>query len=240
MRLLLTRPVEDAAPLAALLREQGHEVLLAPLLEIRELAAPAPALDGVQAVLLTSANGARALARAAVDPATFSLPAFAVGEASAEAARQAGFTSVESADGDVAGLARLVVERLRPDAGALLHAAGTRLAGDLAGDLAGHGFEVRRAVLYEAATATALPEAAVTALTESRLDAVLLFSPRTAATFARLVAQAGLAAACPKLIAYCLSPAVAAKLAGLDWRRIAVARRPEQEHLLGLLLEEAK
>jgi hypothetical protein len=33
---------------------------------------------------------------------------------------------------------------------------------------------------------------------------------------------------------------VAAKLAGLDWRRIAVARRPEQEHLLGLLLEEAK
>jgi uroporphyrinogen-III synthase len=168
------------------------------------------------------------------------LPAFSVGAASARAAAEAGFTRVESAGGDVDDLGALVTRCLNPAAGALLHVAGSRRAGDLAGALGARGFEVRRAVLYEAVTVTALPSDAAAALAERRLDAVLLFSPRTAATFARLISTAGLAPACRDLTAFCLSQAVAAKLTEMDWRRIAVARRPEQEHLLALLREEAK
>ena len=48
-------------------------------------------LSGVQAILLTSANGARALAAAAPDAAARRLPVLAVGCATARAARDAGF-----------------------------------------------------------------------------------------------------------------------------------------------------
>ena len=64
MRLLLTRPEEDAAPLADELSALGHSVVLAPMMRVRFVDGMVPDLDGVQAVLLTSANGARALARA--------------------------------------------------------------------------------------------------------------------------------------------------------------------------------
>lgn len=241
MRLLLTRPREDAEPLARCLQEKGHEVLLAPMLEIRPVPEASLALDGVQAILLTSANGARALASVAKTDETdqvYQLPVFAVGAATAGAAEVAGFVRVESAGGDVAALADLVVARTRPEAGALLHAAGSRVAGDLAGNLAAQGFEVRRAVLYEAAMATELPAICARALARREIDAVLIFSPRTAATFVRLVVDAGLAEACRDSAAFCLSRAVADEISALDWRKISVAERPDQATLLALLEDE--
>ncbi|MDP7310868.1 MAG: uroporphyrinogen-III synthase, partial [Alphaproteobacteria bacterium] len=64
MRALITRPREDAEELAQELRRRGLIPVLAPLLTIRNRAGVVPQLDGVQALLLTSANGARALAAA--------------------------------------------------------------------------------------------------------------------------------------------------------------------------------
>src|SRR3546814_11471173 len=55
------------------------------------------------------------------------------------------------------------------------------------------GFTVRRAVLYEAAAATALPAPVAMAFAAGQYDAVLFFSPRTAATFATLALAAGCA-----------------------------------------------
>jgi uroporphyrinogen-III synthase len=232
MRLLLTRPRVDAEPLAERLRAAGHQVTLAPLLDIRPLA-PAPFdLSGVQAVLLTSANGARAVPPSAPLRA---LPAFVVGAATAQAARAAGFAQIECAAGDVEALARLVASRLDPADGALLHIASRQRAGDLGAALGRLGFGVRRAVLYEAVAARLLPGTARAALEEGAIDAVLLYSPRTAATFAKLVGAAGLAAACRRIEALCLSRAVADALRGLAWRGIRVAPRPEQEALLALL-----
>lgn len=230
MRLLLTRPREDSEALAALLAMRGHSALIEPLLEI----APKPDapldLSGVQAVLLTSANGARALAGRAEAVA---LPAYAVGAATAEAARQVGFAQVESADGDVHSLAALVAAKLKPADGALLHVCGQHVAGDLAGELS--DFEVRRAVLYEARAIEALSDATQAALRAGEVDGVLLFSPRTAATLARLAAAAGLEQAFARVTAYCLSAAVAEAARPLPWRRVAVAARPEQAALLELL-----
>src|SRR5207244_12955493 len=74
MLALVTRPVEDTGPLADLLAARGVVTVSEPLLAIRPIAGAAPDLDGVQAVLFTSANGARAFA-AAVAPRN--LPVFA-------------------------------------------------------------------------------------------------------------------------------------------------------------------
>ena len=191
MRALVTRPRAEATALAAALAGRGIAALLEPLLEIvyRDLGYPLD-LAGVQAVLCTSANGVRAFARLSQERA---LPLFAVGEATAARAQAEGFSDVHSAGGAVGDLVALVSGRLRPDAGRLLHVAGSLVAGDLSGELRARGFTVDRAVLYEARPVAALSAATVRALAAGIVDFALFFSPRTAAIFARLADQAGLA-----------------------------------------------
>src|SRR6266581_4913772 len=148
MQALITRPIEDAGELAAALSLRGVTPLGEPLLTIRPVADPEMTLSGVQAVLFTSANGARALARAT---ARRDLAVVAVGDATARAARALGFADIASAGGDV---------------------------GDLAARLRAAGFEVRRSVLYHAEPVAALSEAALDALRRRNIAAAFFFSPR--------------------------------------------------------------
>jgi uroporphyrinogen-III synthase len=106
MRLLVTRPEPDASRTAQTLRARGHEVLVAPLFETQVIAADIKGPYG--AVLVTSANAARAISRHPRFASVRALPAFVVGNRTAEVARDAGFTSVESADGSLAELVDLV------------------------------------------------------------------------------------------------------------------------------------
>lgn len=236
LSLWVTRPAEDAAELATALRAQGHAVLVEPLLAIEFIDGPPLNLDGVQAVLATSANGVRAFS---ARNAERSLPLLAVGDATARAARAAGFTHIESASGDVMALAELARQRLHPAAGALLHVAAGDLAGDLASALATSGFECRRAVLYRAHTAEALSHGTTALIHEGKLDGVLVFSPRTAATLARLLASAGLANAAAALDLFSLSAAVANAAANLPWRRVFIAAVPTQASLLDAVVAAA-
>src|SRR5437879_1421718 len=64
LRVLVTRPFEESESLAAALASRGVAALVEPLIQIRFSAPQALDLAGVQAVLFTSANGVRALARA--------------------------------------------------------------------------------------------------------------------------------------------------------------------------------
>jgi uroporphyrinogen-III synthase len=234
MRVLVTRPREDAAALTAALEARGHAVTLEPLLTIvpRDPVDWPAGQEAAQALLLTSANGARAFARC---DARRALPVYAVGEASAAAARELGFGTVITAGGDVDDLAALVAARLDPAAGPLLHPAAGKLAGDLQGALAAAGFTVLRAVLYDAVPATALSQPTVDAINRGVIDAVTFFSPRTAAAFVSLVEAARLQAGCGGIAAVCLSPAVATALDRLAWREVAVAAQPDQAALLAAL-----
>jgi len=232
-RVVVTRPRDDAAPLARALADAGVEVLVAPLMTVALRPGVALGLAGAQAVLLTSANGARALA--ALTPAR-AIPVLAVGDATAAAARAAGFAAVASADGEVAALAALAVRTLDPAAGDLVHVAGTETAGDLAGSLAAAGFAVRRCVAYEAMPCDTLPAELAAALEARMVDAVLFFSPRTARTFVNVVERAGCAAVLHGVEALCLSPAVATAAAALPWQAVRAAARPRQDSLIELVL----
>lgn len=228
--ILITRPREDAAPLAALLESQCHKVIVAPLMQVRYLDTVLPAGDH-QAILLTSANGARALARATTGRRDMRL--IAVGEASMAAAKQAGFLRVDMADvalgGDAAGLAAYVVQRYRPDAGPLLHVCGLHVAGDLAGMLATRGFRATTLALYEARAVETLPPE----VQMGTMDTVLLYSPRTAKLFLQLYEgpRAGIEA-------FALSRNVADILESAGFARVRVAEAPTQAALLALLRQQ--
>jgi uroporphyrinogen-III synthase len=234
MHALITRPLVDAKPLAELLAGRGVECTVEPLLEVAPHPEAVIDLDGVQALLFTSANGARAFA---AKSSRRDLKVLTVGDGSATAAREAGFGDVTAAGGDVDALSALVIDKLDPKAGPLFHGAASVLAGDLQGKLEAAGFSLRRVVLYEAKTATTLTHETRMNLALGGVDMVLLFSPRTARTFAELWRAAD-APSLGKTTALCLSAAVAREIADLGWLRIETAASPDQPAMLRLVETE--
>jgi uroporphyrinogen-III synthase len=232
LRALVTRRREDAAELAALLAARGVGAVIEPMIDIHFRTEPAPNLAGAQAVLCTSANGVRALARLTGER---TLPLLAVGDATAARARAEGFTDVASAAGDVGDLARLARARLRPERGRLLHVAGSAIAGDLAGELGAVGFAIERLVLYEAHPAAALSSATARAVGSGLIDFALFFSPRTAAVFVRLADRAGVIDALQHASALSISAAADAALGGTRFKLRRIAAAPNQEALLAAL-----
>ena len=231
-RLLLTRPHQDSLALAEVLARHGVGSLIEPMMTVRLDGDVRLDLSGVQAILLTSANGARALAATSPDEEARRLSVLAVGCATAQAAREAGFRSVTGADGDVDALTALAVTRLEPNSGRLVHIAGRVSTGDLAARLRAAGFEAERVPLYEAVASHALSASALRALEAQTLAGVALFSPRTARLFAKLARESRLDSTARTLTAFCLSQAVAEAAATLSWQRIRVAAAPRQDSLV--------
>ena len=232
MRVLILRPEREATALATALSERGHVPVIAPLFRLEFLHPPADfsaALAACQAVLLTSANGARALAEASAQRGR---SIFAVGDTTASTAEGLGFSHVLSAAGDAAALVDLVKARLKPADGPLLHVSGREVAGDLAEALAPAGFEVKRFTLYDAREETALPEPARAALEARAIDVATFFSPRAASTFASMVENAGLSGVLRGVTAVAISPAALAPVAGLPFKAAVAAERPTRQAVL--------
>ena len=232
MRVLITRPEREATTLAAALGERGHAAVIAPLFHLQILRPSADfsaSLAASQAVLLTSANGARALAEASDQRGR---PIFAVGDTTASTAEGLGFGAVTSASGDGLALAALVRRKLDPKGGPLLHVSGADIALDFAEALKPDGFEVRRFVLYDAREETELPESARAAIEGRALDAVTFFSPRAADLFVRLVEKAGIAGSLGSVTAVAISPAALAPLKALPFKATVAAARPTRQAVL--------
>ena len=232
MRALDTRPREESESLSAALATRGIDAVIEPLMEVHYRAPATLDLGGVLAVLCTSANGVRALARASGERA---IPVFAVGDATALRARAEGFTAVESAGGNVDDLVRLTAARLRPQDGPLLHIAGEVVAGDIVGELHARGFTIERSILYEARPVAMLSQTTVRALRSGVFGFALFFSPRTAAVFARLAGSACVAECCGTITALSISSAADAALSDLPWLERRIAERPNQPALLDTL-----
>ncbi len=112
MRIVVTRPLEQAAATAARLRERGHEAIILPLTEV--VARPTQDIDEseIESVAVTSANALRHLERGLLQRIRH-IPLFAVGDRTADQALAAGFEQVASAQGDVGALAALALKKSR-------------------------------------------------------------------------------------------------------------------------------
>jgi uroporphyrinogen-III synthase len=234
MRIAVTRPHDDSERTAAALRARGHDVLVAPLVQIEPVAAEI--LASWAAVIVTSANAPGAIANHPARAALIKLPVFAVGRRSAEACRQTGFTAVITAGGDVHDLVRLIVERRADAAGPLLYLAGEDRAADLIGELTAHGIAAEMAVVYRAAT-TPFTAELIAALKAGEIDAVLHYSRRSAENYLAGAAQAGITKQALAVRHFCLSAQIAEPLAGVAGvaGRIAIASRPDEASLIVLL-----
>jgi uroporphyrinogen-III synthase len=186
--------------------------VVAPLFTVRGV--EWEAADGAfDSILLTSANGARFGLR----PEYSGLPCYAVGSATAEAARAQGVSQVISGPSDGAAAVALMAE------------AGLKRALHLCGRehvaLEHREIAIERRVVYAAEAATSLPVQAVAALSRNALT--LLHSPRAAALFASFVPER------ERLRIAAISPA-AADAAGSGWAEVHVAASPRDQALLEL------
>jgi len=229
MRVVVTRPSEDAERTAATLRARGHEALVTPLLKVEPV--EAELRSGCSGVIITSANAAHALAMHPARKRLAKLPLFAVGQRSAEAARQAGFSEVTSADGDVRDLVRLLASRGAGQKAPLLYLAGRDRARDLIGELAAQGIAAELVVVYRAVPLP-FPPALTAALKDGTVDAVLHYSTRSAESYIAGAAQAGVARQALAVRHICLSDQAAAPLSAAGAADVVVAARPDEAALL--------
>lgn len=219
-RVWVTRAEPGAARTADRLTALGFTPLVVPLLTLAPLpgaldAAPDPAAVAVLA--LTSPNGVEAFAP--LIPRFRDHPVFAVGDATAEAARAAGFADVRSASGDIHALARLIAAEAPP--GPLLAPGAREPAGDLPALLPDR--PVQRLPVY-AAFETHAPAPAT-------FDAVMLHSPRAARALAADLPRA----ASSGRIAICISEAAATPLHPFDFAEIRIAAAPDEPAMLSAL-----
>jgi len=225
-RIWITRAEPGASATTARVQAIGLDPLTAPLLRVEALDTRLD-LEGVGAVAFTSMNGVQAFA-ARSD--WRNVPAFAVGEATAKAARRVGFAAVASADGEMAALIRLIGQ-VKPQ-GVILHPCGRHRAGDFLGGLRRQGLTGRDVTLYDTPAVDALPPAAVDALEQREVAAVLIHSPRAAEILAGLAIGVDFS----ETLAFGLSSHCLRPLKPLGFADLIRAKRPREDALLDALL----
>lgn len=214
MRVWVTRARPGADRTARAVAEMGHEAMVAPVLEVHDLPVDPP--PSVEALAFTSANAVAAWARLTSERSS---RVFAVGDATATAAREAGFADVRSAAGDGAALADLIAQAAPAR---VLWPRAAEIAFDLEAALSGR-VPVRSLPVYETRPTTPPPA--------PDFDAVLIQSPRAA----RLIAESLTAEAAWGRLALAVSAAAARPLDALPFATIHVADSPDEAHLLSPL-----
>lgn len=227
---MVTRAREQAEETARELQRRGFLTLIDPLFETRRVPFELPPVEEVQAVILTSRNAVHALNRELVR-----LPVYAVGPATAAAAAERGAFDIRTGEGEWRSLAERIVRELTPAGGLVLHPSGREVASRFEEVLEPRGFAYERIVVYETVPREELGSRTRHALHRRAIGAVLLYSPRTAATFARLVRRAGLEPALEGVLAVCLSEAVAEEVSDLPGLEVVVAPERDEKALLGEL-----
>jgi uroporphyrinogen-III synthase len=231
MRILVTRPLPDGERTAATLRGRGYDVLVAPLMQVKPI--PADLAGDWSAVIISSANAVRGLhPRQIASLAKF--PLFAVGQRSADAAREAGFANVHSANGDADDLIRLVAASNVDQAATYLYLAGEDRAADVEGELARRGITARTVTVYKNVT-QAYPPELVDALRNRQIDVALHFSRRSAENYVNGAKAADLEPMASAPEHFCLSAQVAEPLRAAGIGQIGVAPEPNEAALLAML-----
>lgn len=238
MVILVTRPAPDNEKTAAALRARGFDALLSPMLQFEAVAFQD---DGAayDAVILTSANAVRAIENHTIKQRMIGIPAFAVGDHTADIARLAGFRNVISAKGEAVALRNLILEsvstRKLKKAARLCHLAGADLSRDIAKELGEHGLTGVTHTVYRMVPMSDFPTGVSEAFRAGQIAAMLHYSRRSARAFLAAARTAGVEISALALPQCCISDAVAGVLREAGATQVAAARTPDEEALLDAL-----
>ena len=216
---IVLRPEPSNVATVAAAQTLGLNAIATPMSRVEPVAWAAPPPERFDAILLGSANALRHGGDGLANLTR--LPVYAVGEVTAAAAREAGFTVVACGTG---GIAELLSRLAADDRSRVL-----RLAGEEHVPIEPPiGMQVQTLVAY---TVRPLPLSPEAVNASARGAVVLLHSAVAAERFADQCDALGIDRSTVSLA--CLGPRIAAA-AGDGWRRVGVAPRPDDPALLAL------
>lgn len=234
MRLMVTRPSLDADRTAERLRSKGHDVTIESLMRIENAAQPLELPDPL-AIVFSSGNGVRAMAKWPIVAEWRDRAVFAIADRTAMLARKAGFTQIRIGRGDSRGLFDLVRTTLDPQAGPLIYPTFPGAPERLPSELANAGFSIFVVNAYRRLPVDALADKTAAALTGGEIDGMLFYSRATAALFADLVRKKGVADRLDKVAFYVLAEQIAEPLRDLKTGDVWVAEKPSERSLFSLI-----
>ena len=235
--IVVTRPQPGADKTARHLAARGFAPVVCPLTQIVPIDLPVggwpqTAFDGMA---MTSANAARHAPEALVGSMR-DKPLFAVGEATAMAARERGFMEVHSADGDVDDLAALIGDRCAAGA-RLLYLCGRTRTGDLEGKLGGSGMIVTVHEVYETKIVSQITDSICDILAPVSPSAMVFHSAESARALSELASSQDIHVS-ENTIFFAISERVADTLMQHFANRIVVAANPTEAELLAVIERE--
>lgn len=233
-RVLVTRPEPGASETAARLEALGFEAVVLPLTRIIPLdTGPVPDPLGVDAVAVTSVNALRH-----ASPAMIAIlsgkPVFAVGDATAEAARQSGFAAVSSASGTAVDLVAMIAARM-PAGSRILHLAGRDRTAGFAEALHERAFDVTTIEVYSAEKVSYPTDFLIETFAAGPIWGTPVLSTRGAVFLGELAVDPELAHIFERTWFFCISKKVAEVLAPAVGDRVSVSTEPTEESVMALL-----
>jgi len=222
----ITRTQPSAQQTADAFERAGFRTLIAPLLTV-EYETNREAIPDKSVLIFTSQNGVRAFC---AGQSCRDYPVFTVGDATAQLARQMGFSVVRSAGGTSDDIAPLIAQSALKQAQYLhmpyLHISGRHVRGTVSQDLRAAGFKAERRIYYRSASVQVMPDIDVT-----KADIAAFFSPLAAQTLALLSPQIR------HLKAASISAATDEALGTLEFKQRCIARAPTVKSLIAALGE---
>lgn len=240
MRVLLTRPESRAGKTAAKLEELGHQVDRLPLFApVQDRAAMLAALATPHAAIaVTSAEAVRGMADLGEALAPhLATTIFAIGKATAHAARAAGFHAIDASTGGGGELAARVLAQYADSRPAMpiLYLAGEKRMGRFERILADNGIDLVVAETYRMEKIPYTLEAQQALLVQNKADAVFFFSREAANAFFALEIFGQSRDAIRKTLFLCLSRNIAEAVPEELSNSAVVSDNPDEDELIDLL-----
>lgn len=207
-KLWITRSAPDAVKSREAWEAAGFDPVIAPLLTVLPVQNVRYIPNDAE-LIFTSANGVRHCPIPGDDRRVY-----AVGEATAKAAKAHGFNNIKSGDKDWKKLSKIIEKTEN----SILHISGLTVRGRLVETLRERGLNASRRIVYRTEPVNDWP------INVASVQAIALYSPLAAETLMSLPARD-----LSSCTAYCLSPNVAAPLSGL---KVCVADQPNELSLI--------
>ena len=227
--IIVTRAEPGASETMERLKARGLTPVLAPMLSLVELPeSRMPKPSELSGLVFTSANGVRTYATRRSDR---HLPAWCVGPATAQAARDENFETVHESAGDAVDLAHFIARRSPPSENPLLHVANAAATGVLKETLTANGYPSVFAPIYEMQPAQSLPDPVARLIDRNEACIVLVHSEKGAAPFEAPPAS--------RALTNCTGVAISARasqpLERLNLSAIYTAEAPNEDGLFAAL-----
>ncbi len=230
--IVIARPPEDSEELSAAVAAVGFKPLVEPILRIETTGTDLPDIKAGTPLIFTSSNGVKVLARRYEERSN---PVYTVGRNTADEARRAGFTNIETAAGTVDDLVDILLKSGLKEGPMPVYVRGRDVSKDLRGLLAGQAVTIQEFTAYRSVPAENLSLDFLRSLDRKEVAAVMFFSAKGGHVFAGLMEQYDRTSRIRTTKALCISEAVLQSVSVLPFGGSLVAETPDRYGMIKLL-----